>query len=198
MEYFSVYYTLANVYNMSQLWRDTHMAAWIDPSLCVANSTGYSATGNTTTAVHAPPAATATAVVLPDLEFYANVTDTLASASDRDRPPSTTDVRPCKTSSDCGKWTCYHNVEIKCGGTKPKTSLCLPRCDSYDEECPSKGNLQCQRIPGSDLEVSQNSVVGGRGQVPKPQKSQSKKSSKVCIPDSTVDVSRWGLCSRPK
>jgi hypothetical protein len=34
-----LYYTLANTYNMSRLWRDVAEAAWKDPSKCVANST---------------------------------------------------------------------------------------------------------------------------------------------------------------
>jgi hypothetical protein len=36
-----LYYTLANVYNMTQLWRDVSNAAWRDTSLCVEESTGY-------------------------------------------------------------------------------------------------------------------------------------------------------------
>lgn len=36
-----IFYTLDNVYNMSRLWRDVVSASFDDPSLCVANSTGF-------------------------------------------------------------------------------------------------------------------------------------------------------------
>ncbi|PSN72087.1 hypothetical protein BS50DRAFT_516100 [Corynespora cassiicola Philippines] len=53
-----IYYTLANVYNMSQLWRDAAAATWDDPSLCVENSIGY-ATGPNVTETQQPPERTA-------------------------------------------------------------------------------------------------------------------------------------------
>lgn len=37
-----IFYTLKNVYNMTQLWRDAATATWADDSLCVLDSTGYS------------------------------------------------------------------------------------------------------------------------------------------------------------
>ncbi|KAH8204368.1 hypothetical protein TruAng_001419 [Truncatella angustata] len=41
-----LYYTLHNLFNMTQQWRDVANAAWDNyPSLCVAGSTGYSTTG---------------------------------------------------------------------------------------------------------------------------------------------------------
>ena len=68
-----MYYTLANVHNMSRLWRDVARAAWIDwPSLCVHNSTGFSTPPNTNISlVKPPPDPTAQS---PDLNIeHANV-----------------------------------------------------------------------------------------------------------------------------
>ncbi|KAJ4325134.1 hypothetical protein N0V94_000848 [Neodidymelliopsis sp. IMI 364377] len=41
-----IYYTLANVYNMTRLWHDVSAAAFQDPSLCVEGSTGFSTNNN--------------------------------------------------------------------------------------------------------------------------------------------------------
>ncbi|KAI9657704.1 MAG: hypothetical protein M1821_002880 [Bathelium mastoideum] len=51
-----IYYNLANVYNMPQLWRDAAKATWEDRSLCVEGSTGYSTPSNGTTTSKTPPA----------------------------------------------------------------------------------------------------------------------------------------------
>lgn len=51
-----IYYTLANLYNMTRLWHDVSAAAFEDSSLCVEGSTGFSATNNTEpTAPPKPP-----------------------------------------------------------------------------------------------------------------------------------------------
>ncbi|KAF2036012.1 peptidase S41 family protein [Setomelanomma holmii] len=42
-----IYYTIANIYNMTQLWHDAATAAFIDPSNCVDGSRGFSTTNNT-------------------------------------------------------------------------------------------------------------------------------------------------------
>lgn len=168
---------------MSQLWRDTHSAAWLDDSLCVANSTGYSTTGDTT-AVHAPPAATATAAALPDLEF-ANVTDmTLASASDGDGDPLVPSVRTCTTSTECSGWTCYQNVYVSCRKQEKLRDLCLPTCSNSK---PCSSNLQCSKIPGLTQEQRQ-SHQSSRKADPK----AVKKVQGLCIP--AVDGSLFGLC----
>ncbi|KAF2093751.1 hypothetical protein NA57DRAFT_21022, partial [Rhizodiscina lignyota] len=49
-----IYYTVANVYNMSRLWRDAASAIWDDQSLCVADSTSYISAGKTVPA-QGPP-----------------------------------------------------------------------------------------------------------------------------------------------
>lgn len=41
-----IFYTLKNVYNMTQLWYDAVKATWDDTSLCVKNSTGYPSARN--------------------------------------------------------------------------------------------------------------------------------------------------------
>ena len=43
-----LYYTLANVYNFTQLWHDAAAAMWTDNSLCVEGSLGYAEHGNAT------------------------------------------------------------------------------------------------------------------------------------------------------
>ncbi|KAJ4343282.1 hypothetical protein N0V87_000504 [Didymella glomerata] len=42
-----IYYTVANIYNMTRLWHDVSAAAFVDSSLCVDGSTGYSQANNT-------------------------------------------------------------------------------------------------------------------------------------------------------
>lgn len=42
-----IYYTLANIYNITRLWYDVSAAAFTDSSLCVEGSTGFSKTNNT-------------------------------------------------------------------------------------------------------------------------------------------------------
>ncbi|KAH7123676.1 hypothetical protein B0J11DRAFT_318649 [Dendryphion nanum] len=43
-----IWYTLKNVYNFTQLWHDVSTAAFVDPSLCVEGSTGFSKKNGTT------------------------------------------------------------------------------------------------------------------------------------------------------
>lgn len=50
-----IFYTLKNVYNMTQLWYDAVKATWDDTSLCVQNSTGYPSARNSDSD-KAPPA----------------------------------------------------------------------------------------------------------------------------------------------
>lgn len=42
-----IYYTVANICNMTRLWHDVSAAAFVDSSLCVDGSTGYSQANNT-------------------------------------------------------------------------------------------------------------------------------------------------------
>jgi len=49
-----IYYTLENVYNMSQLWRDAAYSTWNDPSACVSDSTDYP-TARNATSIKLPP-----------------------------------------------------------------------------------------------------------------------------------------------
>ena len=49
-----IFYTLRNIYNYTLLWHDTFYVAWINSSLCVQGSTGYS-TSNTSSDTADPP-----------------------------------------------------------------------------------------------------------------------------------------------
>lgn len=167
---------------MSQLWRDTYTAAWVDPSLCVANSTGYSTTGNVT-ASHDPPVSTAAAAGLPDLRF-SDATNTSATASDGNGAFQLRTIQTCLTDDACGSWACYPNVLISCGIGSTSESLCLPSCDTRWNNCGSY--LSCKPKAGRTsglLSGFSASAVGGR--------QSSSSSAGVCVP---TDGRYFSLC----
>ena len=76
------FFTPQTIYNYTNLWQYAADATWSDPTLCVANSTGY-ATYNTTDTKGTPPTATAQNAQSPiDLSRYLDLnpdTQTLAT-----------------------------------------------------------------------------------------------------------------------
>lgn len=143
-----LYYTLKNLYNMTQQWRDAATATWFNSSLCVQNSTGYSNTGNST-AVNEPPTADATSLFTPFYDMTASATSTsndttggdADSSDDQSDGSSTTltGLKACSSSKPCsGKFKCMP-VSISCTSPAKKTvttplSACLPPC-SDDQSC---------------------------------------------------------------
>ena len=133
-----IYYTLSNVYNMTQLWRDVAAAAWKDSSLCIEGSTGYPTARNTTSDKNPPGRTSQTPGLDFDLAIKVNfnINETLG-LMDGISPTllGTGDIVPC--SSGCLGGTSCQSITIHCQNGKPLTiSACLPRCRSWDKSCP--------------------------------------------------------------
>jgi hypothetical protein len=135
-----LYYTLANVYNMSRLWRDVANANWVDRSLCVPGSTGFAASGNTTisetTLPNAPPIPPSVPIVLPEANWGTNETliadsgeDSLEDATGLAKRPSGSIVR-CDNDVSCSGNNQCLPITVKCSSSTSLTTVkaCLPRC----------------------------------------------------------------------
>ncbi|KAL9086788.1 MAG: hypothetical protein Q9165_006935 [Trypethelium subeluteriae] len=129
-----IFYTLANVYNLPQLWRDAANATWEDDSLCVEGSQGYS-TLNGEAASKAPPAPT---TQLPSLDatsinrigdFNTEVTAGLEDGIARS--VANTQIVACGKSGACPVNTVCRPVQVTCGnGQRKQTQACLPGCNN--------------------------------------------------------------------
>lgn len=136
-----IYYTLANVYNMSRLWRDAASALWDDASLCVESSTGF-ATSSNATAAKAPPAATAqvptldSSIINHAAKFNTEPTGGLWNA----RQPLTRDsgIQPCDATGGCLSGVCTEFLATCSNGRRLPTRACLPPCQNRD------GNDSCR------------------------------------------------------
>lgn len=151
-----IYYTIANLYNVTQLWHDVANAAFVDPSKCVDGSRGFSTTNNTNPAL--PPKAQA---IKPILSLNDNAVNQ-AKFDDIDngfhsafgRSIGGNSIGLCTASGTCidGKSQC-RQITISCGaeGTK-QVKACLPPCTNR------QGSAEC---PGScQILNTQESKVG--------------------------------------
>lgn len=145
-----LYYTLRNLYNMTQQWRDAATATWFNSSLCVQNSTGYSNTGNST-AINQPPTADATSQFTPFHNMTASTTSTSTTSdttggdvdpSDNQfdaARPNQGGLKACSSDKPCsGKFKCLP-ASISCTSPAKKTvttplNACLPPC-ADDQSC---------------------------------------------------------------
>jgi hypothetical protein len=133
-----IYYTLSNVYNMTQLWRDAAAAAWKDSSLCVEGSTGYPTARNTTSDKN-PPERTSQAPGLglnPAIKVDFDINET-PSLMDEIRPTrlGTGDIVLC--SSGCLGGTSCESINVRCpNGNFIPIMACLPHCKSSNMHCP--------------------------------------------------------------
>ncbi|KAM7191491.1 hypothetical protein V8F33_008842 [Rhypophila sp. PSN 637] len=186
-----LFYTLRNIYNLTQLWTDVSNAAFDNTgSLCIQDSTGYSSSpGNP--APLSPPALSPSAYSnLPpeptysstDLESY----DGPPPFDDGDlnsghRRIASKDLLECNStpgpnSKPCdGRFACT-KVPVKCRSLtqKPKqafTELCLPICETandnncrqFDDQEPRLGaNFVCDAFGA----VNTKSTTRGRGTEP--------------------------------
>jgi hypothetical protein len=133
-----IYYTLSNVYNMTQLWRDAAAAAWKDSSLCIEGSTGYPTARNTTSDKN-PPERTSQAPGLDldlAIEVNFNINETLG-LMDGISPTllKTGDIVPC--SRGCPGGTSCESINVRClNENSIPIMACLPHCKSSDMLCP--------------------------------------------------------------
>jgi hypothetical protein len=144
-----IYYTLDNVYNMTRLWRDAAAATWVDTSLCVSDSTGYSSRTSDGIPPKAPPPRAQQNAVL-DFDFIApsnvriNTTANLINFGTRTYITDK-DIVNCN-SGICGGTTDCISYEFSCDPPRTKlngvVSICLPRCSSIALTCP--GTMECE------------------------------------------------------
>jgi hypothetical protein len=142
-----LYYTVANIYNMSTLWRDVANANWIDRSSCLQGSET-----NSTTQTEPPVPSNLTVLppvvnwptneTVPDLGYYGD-------GGIQDRTPSSKTIQPCGASG-CAAKAC-DQVLVTCDGKslglKP---VCIPDCSKRSGSSTNCGNgLSCQQYSGT-------------------------------------------------
>lgn len=140
-----LYYTLSNVYNLTQLWRDAATAAWDDTSLCVEGSTGYSV-HKASKEAKTPPKRTAQApnLNLDHITFSDLTVNTTGSPSLYDvlykSSISTTSLKQCfHRQNDCvGTSLTCRDFQVDCTGqqtTWRQMSACLPDTTNTGSAC---------------------------------------------------------------
>lgn len=165
-----IYYTLANAYNMSTLWRDVGRAGWDDPSLCVADSTGYPTANNNTSSGSSKQAPVPTAQI-PSLDLtYSEhvdfaVEDTGGLPDARVAPSRNLQIGPCNSNGGCndGVSVCQPILVTCQTGVKQSVSACLPPCQNRDgsDSCGSPNSF-CNLV---NKQESKLNTVQGKGKV---------------------------------
>lgn len=130
-----LYYTLANVYNMSQLWRDTARAIWDDPSLCVADSTGYTTSSSNTTHTAKPPPpriAQQPSLNLTIANHAADLSLSLTELTDGRQPAARiVDIQACDRNGGCQGPAICKSILVTCtDNSRVQTRACLPSCQN--------------------------------------------------------------------
>ncbi|KAF2132542.1 hypothetical protein P153DRAFT_166525 [Dothidotthia symphoricarpi CBS 119687] len=156
-----IYYTLANLYNITRLWYDAVDAAFTTPSLCVQGSTGFTKTNSTST----PPLPSATPPSLsPATLQHSSSTDATPPDGLRNgygKPIGGNEITLCPSSGVCqdGKSQCKP-ITITCAGEGQRAvHACLPPCTNRkgSATCPGKCNiLQTQESKKVGLERTVN------------------------------------------
>ncbi|CAI6333810.1 unnamed protein product [Periconia digitata] len=152
-----IYYTLGNVYNMTQLWRDAAAATWEDPSLCVQNSTGYATRPDTTeTTINPPPeqipqVPTLNLENVKDAGFLINSTGGLVNfpvvkgTGRRTKNPGTVQTAPRPVAPPVTAPVTRCRNALDCTGVIGQGAACRP----FPFSCSAAG--QTVRQPGSAL-----------------------------------------------
>jgi hypothetical protein len=163
-----IFYTLANLYNMTRLWHDVYAAAFVDPSLCVQGSTGFSTTNNTS-----PAAAPIPEVQRPILTLGINNTSAVHQTGWDDNPEeglrgprtrgsSNTHFSLCDKNRLCkDRTTVCQDVKVTCSsGITNKVPACLPRCVQWESpktcpgSCKSFGTNDAKKSNGAEYHES--------------------------------------------
>lgn len=158
-----LYYTLANVYNMTRLWEDVADAMWTDSNLCVAGSVGYAETGNSTTPKQppAPPRLTLNSTNPDTFTPAANMSATLGGGfQDLARRPGGVGgkVQTCPTGR-CQQGQC-RPVPLTCpNGKSVKPNLCQDACVGPNPVCGT--GTECDF---SSRVESKRTTIGGKVQ----------------------------------
>ena len=140
-----LYYTLANLYNLTRLWHDVATAAFDDPSLCVQGSVGYSTRNSRP--LTAPVPAAKKPVSSPPLEQKADFDDdpTGGIVDGKVVPPrGDRSPKPCASQGACRTGTCTA-LTVRCpSGKSVQTKACLAPCENRQGNgaCPGVCNIK--------------------------------------------------------
>jgi hypothetical protein len=156
-----LFYNLQNVYNTSQLWRDVAHAAWLDPSVCVMNSTGFP-TGRNSTSKKEPPRVTAKVSLLElvphDHDTTTNFTDPLLDSGNTMKRRYDM-FTPCHNTCVGGCIT----TDVKCAdGIRRPLQICAPLCQFVNSPCKVMGNIDSWCTPYSQSFSHGNGVLDKR------------------------------------
>jgi hypothetical protein len=162
-----ILYTVKNIYNLTQLWRDAAAAAW-DSSLCVPGSTGYADLPNQPATNQPPPRVPASSSATAASTGSGGQRG--GSGEDDSGPPDFNEndivagfsvksesLQPCGTNGRCPKNFQCRTVTVSCDSNqRPKqreTQYCLPMCagtqsdstcNRFSSDPRATGPLQCK------------------------------------------------------
>ncbi|KAF2677117.1 hypothetical protein K458DRAFT_320524, partial [Lentithecium fluviatile CBS 122367] len=148
-----IYYTLNNVYNMTRLWRDTAVATWTDPSLCVQDSVGYAKGPNMTTTKSPPERTTQSPTLdlgeIDDVDFYINSTGGLVAGRSL-ADSNNQKLEECGANKSCGQSYKCKPLTVSCpkGGKSQSQTvpLCVKRClNTNDCNCQFLNSVDSKR-----------------------------------------------------
>ncbi|KAF1837498.1 hypothetical protein BDW02DRAFT_565981 [Decorospora gaudefroyi] len=164
-----IYYTMANLYNMTRLWHDVSAAAFDDMSLCVQGSTGFSTTNNTSPSP--PPAPQAQHPILTLGPSNPNPSPALEQSEWDDNPndglrgpksrgTSSTQFHLCTPDGRCPDLTTTcRPIRIYCSSQGDKeVKACLPRCVSWANS-PSCPGGTCLPQVSKDAKIRNSKAV---------------------------------------
>jgi hypothetical protein len=155
-----IYYTKANIFNMTRLWRDAAAAAFDNPALCVQGSTGFPSARNTSSTLPPPPRPVGTVDINTAHSIALAGNDTIGYADSLQAGPErpTGEIISCRSNSECGGGLCAETF-LRCGSVFKPVYACLPRCRSNDRACPRTSECDYDaRAPSKFNSVSTKSA----------------------------------------
>ncbi|KAK7996826.1 3-deoxy-7-phosphoheptulonate synthase [Apiospora arundinis] len=175
-----LYYTLRNLYNMTQQWTDVHDAAWGDgPSRCVAGSTGYSTTPGQQGehAKNPPPVSPLAEQHRPFPKDYTpppaspgGVTHPQFAPEDITDKRITYDepIHECDERNQCGSGLQCKPVSVRCHksadpGASKTVMACLPACFGPTGCNMYSSNMALTCQPFVSLELKQSTQLKALG-----------------------------------
>ncbi|ORY06404.1 hypothetical protein BCR34DRAFT_571405 [Clohesyomyces aquaticus] len=180
-----IYYTLANAYNMSRLWRDAAAATWTDTSLCVHNSVGYAVRVNDTE-TKAPPPRKEYPIVIdlgenPSLNPNYNATFEILDTVRHSRKGKL-HVEECLETADCtGTYECIVARYKSTSGHRSCVKVCAVVADSESSICQPESGFVFKR--GGIAESKGHNTDPKSKKTKKPRARSSKKvQTGHCIP----------------
>jgi hypothetical protein len=159
-----IFYTLANVYNLDQLWHDAATAAWDDDTLCVEDSTGYPSAVNATSSKTAPkpPSNLSSNLDYASIPLPPSTPSTALLISDVGDPVShkAGEFAVCTIPSKKGNKECKP-MKIHCGTEKvlKTVNALLSPCVLANEDGDCAGhNVRCKPMSAKDTKAHKSKV----------------------------------------